>query len=82
LRWGKLYYGNDTIQHAGIILGIGGVANHAHLALPKTSPGYFGRAATLTNWSAVTGACMIVRKAIYLDIGGLDEIPHDWQLQQ
>jgi len=68
----KLYYSNDTIQHAGIILGIGGVANHAHLGLMRGSPGYFGRAVVVSNFSAVTGACLLVRKHVYQEVGGLD----------
>ena len=68
----KLYYPDDTIQHAGVILGVGGVANHAHLHLPRTAAGYFGRAVVVGNWSAVTGACMLVRRSVYLEAGGLD----------
>jgi GT2 family glycosyltransferase len=70
----KLYYANDTIQHAGVILGIGGVANHAHLGLRRGSPGYFGRAIVPGNFSAVTAACMIVRKFVYDQVGGLDAV--------
>lgn len=69
----KLYYPDDTIQHAGIILGIGGVANHAHLNSVRNSPGYFGRAVVMNNWSAVTGACLLVRKDTYVQVGGLCE---------
>lgn len=68
----KLYYGNDTIQHAGVILGIGGVANHAHINLSRFLPGYFGRAVVINNFSAVTGACLLVRKDIYHKVGGLN----------
>ena len=70
----KLYYASDTIQHAGVVLGVGGVANHAHRDLPRGSPGYFGRAAVLSNFSAVTGACLLVRKGVYQEVKGLDEI--------
>ena len=70
----KLYYADDTIQHAGVILGIRGVADHAHLFLARGLPGYFGRAVIPGNYSAVTGACLLVRKAIYEAVGGLDDV--------
>jgi GT2 family glycosyltransferase len=70
----KLCYANDTIQHGGVLLGVGGVANHAHLNLPRELPGYFGRAAVVSNFSAVTGACLIVRKSVYEEVGGLDAV--------
>ncbi len=69
----KLYYPNETIQHAGVVLGIGGVAGHAHKYFPPHSAGYFGRLRLVQNFSAVTGACLVVRKALYLEVGGLDE---------
>lgn len=69
----KLYYADDTIQHAGVILGIGGVAGHAHLGLPRNALGHFGRAGVVSNFSAVTAACLIVRKSVYVEAGGLDE---------
>ena len=69
----KLYYPNQTIQHAGVVLGIGGVAGHAHKYFPPYSAGYFGRLRLVQNFSAVTGACLVVRKALYLEVGGLDE---------
>lgn len=68
----KLYYGNDTIQHAGVILGIGGVAGHSHKHFPRDSPGYFGRLKLLQNLSAVTAACLVVRKSVFEAVGGLD----------
>ena len=58
----KLYYPDDTIQHAGVIVGLGGVAGHAHLRLPRGVPGHKGRAVLAQNLSAVTGACLVVRK--------------------
>lgn len=70
----RLWYPNDTLQHGGVILGFGGVANHAHLGLPKGVPGYFGRAMTLQSFSAVTGACLVVKRAIYDAVEGLDEV--------
>lgn len=70
----KLYYPNNTIQHAGIILGIGGVAGHSHKSLPKKSSGYFFRLKLTQNISAVTAACLLVRKEIYMEAKGLDDI--------
>ena len=68
-----LYYSNDTIQHAGVVMGPGGVAGHVHKHLPRGSLGYTGRAAVAQNLSAVTGACLAVRRSVYLSVGGLDE---------
>ena len=68
-----LYYANDTIQHAGVILGIGGVAGHSHKYFPKGSNGYFSRLKLVQNLSAVTAACLIVRKEIYSEVAGLNE---------
>ncbi len=69
----KLYYPNDTIQHAGVVLGIGGIAGHSHKYYDRRAPGYFTRLHLTQNVSAVTGACLLVRKAVYLEVGGLDE---------
>jgi glycosyltransferase involved in cell wall biosynthesis len=69
----KLYYPNRSIQHAGVILGIGGVAGHAHKHFPPHEAGHFGRLKVVQNFSAVTGACLVVRKSVYLEAGGLDE---------
>ena len=68
-----LYYPNDTIQHAGCVLGIGGVAGHVFKSLPRGSEGRFNRARLLQNYSVLTGACLVVRKAVYDQVGGLDE---------
>jgi GT2 family glycosyltransferase len=68
-----LYYENDTIQHAGIVLGIGGVANHSHKLSPRGDTGYFARLVTVQNYSAVTGACLLVKKSLYEKVGGLNE---------
>lgn len=68
-----LYYDNETIQHAGVVVGIGGVAGHVHRALPRGDFGYFGRAAITQNLSAVTGACLLTPRALYRELGGLNE---------
>lgn len=70
----KLYYDNDTIQHAGVILGIGGVAGHSHKHFSKEKGGCFSRLQLVQNYSAITGACLIVHKALYESVGGFDEI--------
>jgi GT2 family glycosyltransferase len=68
----KLYYSDDTVQHGGVILGVGGVANHAHRLKRRSDPGYFGRALVAQTLSAVTAACLLVRKAVYAEVRGLD----------
>jgi len=69
-----LYYPEvNLIQHAGVILGMGGVASHAFKGLLRDSHGYMGRLRYAQNYSAVTGACMMVRKNVYDAIGGFDE---------
>ena len=69
----KLYYPNDTIQHAGVVLGIGGVAGHSHKYFHKSEPGYFTRLHLVQNMSAVTAACLLVRKSVFEEVGGLNE---------
>lgn len=69
----KLYYSNDTVQHAGIILGIGGVAGHSHKYFSREADGYFSRLKVVQNLSAVTAACLVVRKSVYEEVGGLNE---------
>ncbi len=68
-----LYYPDDTIQHAGVVLGLGGIASHPHRGLRRGSPGYYGRAALTQAASAVTAACMVIRKAAFESVGGFDE---------
>ncbi len=68
-----LYYPDDTIQHAGVIMGLGGLAAHAHSNLPRNSFGYVGRAALKQTLSAVTAACLVVSRENFDSVGGLDE---------
>lgn len=68
-----LLYPDRTIQHAGVVLGIGGVAGHSHKYLPGELPGYFGRLRVASNCSAATAACLLVRASTYRRVGGLDE---------
>ncbi len=69
----KLYYPNGRIQHAGVILGLGGVAGHAYQFKSGNFPGQMGRARLSQNYSAVTGACLVVEKNKYVQVGGLNE---------
>lgn len=69
----KLYYSNDTLQHGGVVIGLGGCAAHSHKHFPRDSAGYFLRLKCISNYSAVTAACLIVRKEIFEAVGGLDE---------
>jgi len=68
-----LLYGNDTVQHGGVIVGIGGVAGHAHKFFAADEEGYFGRLHIVQNLSAVTGACMLVRKSVFDEVDGFSE---------
>ena len=68
-----LYYPDDTIQHAGIITGLGGYAGHSHKYHKRDGSGYMFRLATVQDFSAVTAACLLVRTAVYDELHGLDE---------
>jgi len=70
----KLYYADNTLQHAGVVLGIGGVAGHSHKYFSKNAYGYFSRLQIVQNYSAVTGACLVVRKKLFNEVDGLDEV--------
>jgi hypothetical protein len=61
------------LQHAGVILGLVGIASHFHRNLKRGDLGYFGRAALHQSFSAVTGAALMIKKSIYTEVGGLDE---------
>ena len=69
----KLLYPNNTVQHAGVILGLGGVAGHGHYGYPHGDLGYFGRLAINVNYSAVTAACLLMKKADFDAVGGFEE---------
>lgn len=69
----KLYYEDGTIQHAGVIVGIRGVAGHAFAGKSHEDMGYFNRAVIMQDLSAVTAACMLVKKEVYIAAGGFDE---------
>lgn len=69
----KLVYPDNTIQHAGTILGLGGVAAHSHKNFPVNSNGYFGSLNTIRDYSAVTAACMMTRKEVFEEVGGFNE---------
>ena len=68
-----LYYPDDTIQHAGVILGIGGIAGHSHKHYERGSYGYMSRLLVAQNLSAVTAACMMVKASVMRDVHGFDE---------
>ena len=71
----KLYYPDKTIQHAGIVIGLGAhrTAGHTHYRIPEANVGYMGRLCYAQDVTAVTGACMMVSKSLYEELGGLDE---------
>lgn len=68
-----LLFPDNTVQHGGVVLGIGGIAGHAHKYLPSEAPGYQLRLQLCHNFSAVTGACLVVRSSLWRYLGGLDE---------
>jgi GT2 family glycosyltransferase len=70
----KLYYDDGRIQHGGVVLGIHGVAGHPQRGWDRLSAGYFGHLGVAQNLSAVTAACMVVRRAAWDEVGGLDEV--------
>ena len=69
----KLYYPDNTVQHAGVIVGIGGVAGSVFVGLKRGYTGYMHRASIQQNLSAVTAACMMVKKSVFEEVGGFEE---------
>ena len=69
----KLYFPDETIQHAGIIVGIGGIAGNRFKSIPKAGHGYFAKESMVENLSAVTGACLMAPKAVYEEVDWMNE---------
>lgn len=69
----RLYYEDGTVQHAGVIVGLGGIAGHAFREAAKCDGGYFFRSICVQDYSAVTAACMMMSKSLFEEIGGFDE---------
>lgn len=69
----KLYFPDNTIQHAGIVIGIGGIAGHAFLNMPRSRTGYLHKASIQLNYSAVTAACMMIKRSVFSELQGFEE---------
>ena len=68
----KLYYPDDTIQHAGVVIGLGGIAGHIFAGYQRDDYGYFGHLFCAMDYSAVTAACLMVKRSVYEEVNGLD----------
>lgn len=69
----KLYYGNNTIQHAGTVIGIGGIAGHMFVDMDRERSGYMHKASIIQDLSAVTAACMMVKRKVFEQVHGFEE---------
>lgn len=69
----KLIYNDHTVQHAGVLVGAGGLADHVFKGIHEDDPGYMGRAISTQDVSAVTAACLLVKRSVYEEVGGLEE---------
>lgn len=70
----KLYYPNDSIQHAGVVVGLGRCAGHSHKHFDRYADGHMQRLKQVQNYTAVTGACLGIRKSVFFEVGGLNEV--------
>ena len=69
----KLLYNDHTVQHAGVLVGAGGLADHVFKGIHEDDPGYMGRAISSQDVSAVTAACLLVKRSVYEEVGGLED---------